>query len=185
MGARGPAPTPTAILDMRGSWRAKTRAGEPQPQRGSPTAPRNLSKAQKAVFRQIGRILEDMGLATRADGAQLERYAIYLVRWRACEKFLAAKDDEHARSGTLVPPGCYPVWSDDADHYVSVSKRGVAIVGFVEYPAVRESHRLDLALKQIEASFGLTPSARARLTVGGADDAPADPMSEFLNAKRA
>jgi P27 family predicted phage terminase small subunit len=185
MGARGPAPTPTAILDIRGSWRAKTRAGEPQPQRGAPTAPRSLSKIQKAVFRQVCRILEDMGLATTADGAQLERYAIYLVRWRACETFLAAKDAEHAAKGHVVPPGCYPVWSDDADTYVSATTAGVCIVGFVEYPAVRESHRLDLALKQIEASFGLTPSARARLTVGGADNGPADPIAEFLNAKRA
>lgn len=39
MGKRGPKPTPTEILDIRGSWRAKARSGEPKPQAGLPDCP--------------------------------------------------------------------------------------------------------------------------------------------------
>lgn len=42
MGKRGPKPTPTAILSMRGSWRASARSGEPEATEGVPECPRWL-----------------------------------------------------------------------------------------------------------------------------------------------
>jgi P27 family predicted phage terminase small subunit len=128
-----------------------------------------------------------MGILTVVDGHQIERYAVYYVRWRACEAFLAQKDQENAKFG-FVPPGCYPMFSTDTDTYaVPASKPGgPEIAGYVKYPALDESHRLDKALKQIEQQFGLTPAARVRLVgLDDGEDAPgADPFTTFMSAGR-
>ncbi len=158
MGARGPAPTPTNILRLRGSWRADANKGEPQPPRGAPPCPRDLPKKAKAVWKRVCGILASMDLLTTADGQQLERYSRFFVRWKACENFI----DANGMS--------YPLYANDPGiGYVGKMPDGRALIRFIEYPQVRESHRLDKALKQIEANFGLTPSARARLTAPAAD----------------
>lgn len=159
MGARGPAPTPTAILEMRGSWLAKTRHGEPQPPQGKPECPRHLTKPQREVWRRLCRVLSSMCVLTTVDGAQLERYCVYYLRWRECESFLA----QHGLT--------YMLRSDDPYCYIGrKGEDGSAFVRFVEYPQVKESHRLHDALRKIEANFGLTPAARARLRTS--DEAP-------------
>ena len=163
MGLRGPPPTPTKTLDLRGSWRAKINSEEPHPEPGKPTCPKRLNKAQRLVWGALTDSLNRMGVLSKADGRQLERYSVFFVRWRECEDFVA------------INGVTYPMKSDNPTCYVGKLPDGSAVVGFVEYPQVRESHRLDKALKQIEASFGLTPSARARLKCIGepeADDGP-------------
>src|SRR6187399_3227778 len=89
MGSRGPAPTPTPILELRGSWRAKTRTGEPQPPKGKPPCPKHFTKPQRIIWRRLCTMLEYMNLMTKADGHQLERYCVYYCRWRDCEEFIA------------------------------------------------------------------------------------------------
>ncbi|HJZ53977.1 MAG TPA: P27 family phage terminase small subunit, partial [Gemmataceae bacterium] len=89
MGARGPAPTPTKILKARGSWRGELNPREPRPEPGAPLCPKGFGKAEREVWRRVCRTLADMGLLTKADWAQLERYCRYLVRWRGCEEFIA------------------------------------------------------------------------------------------------
>ena len=74
MGARGPAPTPTPILALHGSWRAKSRSNEPKPPQGQPQRPSTLSKPQKAIWNRLCRMLDQMALLTKVDGHQLERY---------------------------------------------------------------------------------------------------------------
>lgn len=154
MGQRGPAPTPTKILEMRGSWRAKINSGEPQPEPGPPRTPRRLNTAAKRIWRELTRQLDDIGLVTKLDGYQLERYCTMFVRWRECEDFIG-------KNGVT-----YTLRAEDSTRYIGrLPNGGDFIAGFAEYPQVKESHRLDKALKQIEAQFGLTPAARARLTV--------------------
>jgi len=167
MGSRGPAPTPTTILELRGSWRAQTRAGEPKPPRGKPPCPKQFTKEQRQVWRRLCTILDNMNLLTQADGHQLERYCIYYCRWRDCEAFIA-------KNGIS-----YPIKSDDPSYYVvRIPNTSTAVVGFAEHPQLRESHRLDAALKQIEAQFGLTPAARTRLTVD--PSMVKDPFDRFV-----
>jgi P27 family predicted phage terminase small subunit len=97
-------------------------------------------------------MFDQMNILTTVDGHQLERYCVYLCRWRACEEFIA-------RNGIS-----YPIKSDDPNYYiVRLPNITTAVIGFVEHPQLRESHRLDAALKQIEQQFGLTPAARTRL----------------------
>lgn len=112
-------------------------------------------------------MLNGMGVLTKVDGNQLERYCIFLVRWRECEAFIA-------KSGQT-----YAMKSDDPSCYVGKIPDGTAIVGFVDYPQVKESHRLDKALKQIEQSFGLTPSARTRISTAPREEADADGKGRF------
>lgn len=138
MGQRGPAPTPTATLSARGSWRANINRREPRPAPGAPTCPRHLSAAERTIWKGLCSILADMDLLTRADGANLERYCKFLLRWRECEAFIAANGVAYVEKGS---------WK--------------------EYPQVRETHRLHKALKDIEDRFGLTPSARTRVQTLG------------------
>lgn len=171
MGLRGIPPTPTKILEARGSWHAKTRTGEPQPEPGKPACPRHLTEPQRKLWRQLCQMLEEMKVLTKVDGSQLERYCIYFVRWRECEAFIAANGIS------------YPVKSDDPGNYVGkLPGQDTAVVGFQEYPQVRESHRLHAALKQIEQQFGLTPSARTRLQAI-ASEADADSISGFVRLR--
>lgn len=78
----GPRPTPTPILAMRDSWRAKMRGKEPQPQGGLGTAPRWLGKAEKAVWRQLAGELAAMGVGRRPDSNTLARYCVLWVEWK-------------------------------------------------------------------------------------------------------
>lgn len=163
MGARGPAPTPTPVLKARGSWRAELNRNEPRPPPGPPPCPKAFGPAERVVWRAVCKALRDMGLLTKADGGALARYVRFLIRWRACE-------DHIARFGLTQPV----VTTDPDVARIGEWKRpGEHLVGWAEFPQVRESHRLDKALRGIEDRFGLSPSARSRLTVAG--DPPAGP----------
>jgi P27 family predicted phage terminase small subunit len=180
IGARGPAPKPRLYHEQRGSWRAAQRAGEPQPAAAKPKCPPHLTAPQKKIWTAIVGVLFDMGFIAKSDWPQLERYAVMYVQWRRCLAFVEKKDAENEAKGFGVPPGCYPIFSEDTDTYVA--KHGnVAIACWMEYPAVRQAHKLDVALKQIENQFGLTPAARVRLAGIGGEE-PADPFEKFLNA---
>lgn len=162
VGARGPAPTPTKVLEARGSWRAKLNSKEPRPEPGSPTCPKELGDAEKKVWKALCRILADMGLASKADGAMIERYCRFFVRWRKCEEFIA-------KNGMTYPVKC------PGDRNGGPPKSGYVgelrvegrpieyLIGWEEYPQLRESHRLHKSLKDVEDRFGLTPAARTRV----------------------
>ena len=173
MGQRGPTPVPTHLLKLRGSWRGELNKGEPVPRPGRPKIPHTLSKDQAKVWRQLTAILDDMSLLTKADSSQLERYCVYFVRWRECESFIA-------KNGMT-----YPVKADEPTCYVGSLSSGEYVVGFAEYPQLKESHRRDHALKQIEASFGLTPAARSRITCGSGQTTTDTLKSKFFGDGKA
>lgn len=87
MGARGPKPTPTAILENRGSWLAKTRKGEPVAEQVKPSNPVWLDNEDaKAKFEELASSLSALGVLQSTDADTLARYCfwhgkfIYLVR---------------------------------------------------------------------------------------------------------
>lgn len=146
MGARGFPPTPTAILKLRGGWRAKEREkqGEPQPETGRPLDPPLVDDADKKAWEQIVDQLERVpGLLTLIDGYQLERYARFLVRWRKIEADLQLFD------GMTVAT----LRKDDTRQILRL--------------LWAESRAMDLHLKQVEAQYGLTPAARSRIRLTG------------------
>ncbi len=147
MGERGPAPTPTRILQMRGSWRGKLRRNEPKPERKSPHCPAWLRKEAKRAWKEITPQLEAMGVLGRCDRSALARYCQTLAKWREAEEFLM----EHG--------SVYPVKSADG-----------SIVEIREYPQVGRAIRLAEQLLRLEKQFGLTPSARAGMGLSNNPD---------------
>ena len=87
----GTTAVPTAILQLRGSWRAGARAaGEP---RGEPVAkpiapPGWLPKRAKAAWRRLVPRLMAQGCLAQADREPLARYCHMLDVWRTLADWL-------------------------------------------------------------------------------------------------
>lgn len=92
MGRRGPAPTPTAILSARGSWRAGERTGEPELPPGAPECPSSLKGEARKIWHQAVAVLLKMRVITEADLATLEPYSRFYAEYRdmqrRCDKML-------------------------------------------------------------------------------------------------
>ncbi len=146
---RGPPPTPTASLRLRGSWRSKTRPNEPKPETGIPQPPKYLDAEQKKLWRRLAKQLDAIGIMTKIDGEALGRYVRTWSRWDKAERFIA----EHG----LV----YPKRDDDDK-----------VVAFIEYPQIGIADRAAAQLLRLEQAFGLHPAARARLQVNRQDSTP-------------
>ena len=142
MGERGPAPTPTRILKMRDSWRAKAREDEPEPDPGRPRCPSWLSKEARRAWRELLPQIDRMGLLSKTDRNALTRYCQSWANWRRAEEWLMEHGD------------VYP--EKDASGKV---------VGMKEFPQVGTAIRLSEHLLRFEKQFGLTPSARAGLAL--------------------
>ena len=147
MGKRGPPKTPTPILQMRGSWRAKARNGEPQPEPGAPEKPLALSAEAERAWDELMPRLEAAGVATEIDGRAFARYCELWATWLDVQAFLA-------KSGHAHP-----------------TKNGKGeVTGVKLYPQSRLMLQVSEHLLRLEQQFGLTPAARANLATGGATD---------------
>lgn len=151
---RGPPPTPTSILKLRGSWRANQRKGEAQPPAGAPPCPSYLKGEARKVWRRIVPGLAKAGIITKIDGFALSRYCELLARWRECQDFI----DKHGMT--------HPV-KDAAGN----------LVGLRVYPQVKRGEVTCDQLLKLEQQFGLTPSSRARVRV--AEPAAPGPLDDF------
>jgi len=149
MGKRGPAPTPTNILKIRGSWRANKNPLEPKPKEGRPTCPRWLSPEAKKVWKVVTRILLNMRVLTVADGMQLARYCDAFVRWRSAAQHL----NEHGE--------VYPVRDEKGE-----------VKAFIPWPQVSIYNKLFSLLSRTEAQYGMTPAARTSIEVALGGDRP-------------
>ena len=148
MGKRGPKPTPTAVLKLRGSTLVTKRrqTSEAQGPSGTPDRPDWLNDVAKATWDDLVPILEGMGVLTRADGNALARYCRLWSRWRKAEAFIDEKGD------------MFPLRGDDGK-----------VKCFQQWPQVAIAHKLAQQLTRLEQEFGLTPSARARIQLAPAD----------------
>lgn len=73
MGKRGPKPTPTNVLKLRGSWRAN-RPNEPIPPDADIQPPKWLTKPGREVWGQMAPLCLSMGTLTAADVNRFARY---------------------------------------------------------------------------------------------------------------
>lgn len=91
MGARGPKPTPTAALEARGSWRAKTRDGEPEPERlsAAPQPPAGLPASARQVWDRCAPGMVGMGTLTADDLEAFERYCRAHAMWTGLADYVA------------------------------------------------------------------------------------------------
>jgi P27 family predicted phage terminase small subunit len=169
MGLRGPAPELPRVLELRGSNRAGRHKGAPQPPCERPPAPVYLSPVGKHAFRALAVELEAIQVIARVDQNALARYVVLWERWRKLEDFLKKNGDTYVLRGK--PDG-------------SVDAAGAPVPGPVvavkTYPQAKQATALAGELLKLEREFGLTPAARARLSVldelgAGAAAPPSDP----------
>ena len=138
MGQRGPKPTPTKLLKLRGSWRAKLNKNEPKPKIQAPSIPGHLSKEAVAEWERIVPELKRLGLLAKIDRAALSGYCQSWARWVNAEKEIAGTGGEVVKS-----PSGYPIQNP----WLSIANK---------------------ALKQCESfikEFGLSPAARTRIEI--------------------
>lgn len=133
----GPKPTPTNILELHGSWRAKVRKNEPKPTTSAPSCPGHLTKEAKSEWKRITPQLKKLGLLAKIDRAALAGYCQSWARWVKAEK-------EIAKMGEVVKsPSGYPIQNP----WLAISNR-----------ALKQTESF---IKE----FGLSPSARTRVDI--------------------
>lgn len=139
MGARGPAPKPTALRIIEGNPGKKPLShDEPKPTLGIPPCPAWLEPEAKKEWRRVSRELDRIGMLTLVDGTALAGYCESYARWRQAERILTEQ-------GKLT-------YETDT--------------GYVrERPEVGIAQRYLGLVKQFAAEFGLTPSSRTRIRV--------------------
>lgn len=158
---RGPAPTPTAILKARDSWRAD-RPDEPTAT-GEPVCPKGTPAKLKAIFDRIAARMKSMNIGGEVDTDLLLEY---------CRALLESEQVEAAlkKEGSLL----------------TIYKRGKAkgekIEVSVPHPLLRRRDKLREAICRLAQQFGFSPASRARVKTE--KPAKADPLEEFLRPKR-
>lgn len=157
---RGPLPTPSAVLQMRGSWRGRQRARrEPKPKAGTPNKPRWLSESAKLLWPKVVAILEGMpGLLTQADVFVVGRYCEVFVDWLRCVEGVR----KHGEGVVVEEKGI-----KKALHFPHASYR-------IKYEEI---------LGRLEGKLGLSPADRARISLD-MDGAPkaGDDRERFFDA---
>lgn len=97
MGKRGPKPTPTHLLKLRGSWRAETRDGEPKPTPELPEMPEWLTGKGAEHWAEVGAMLDGLGIMARPHTLALAMLCEALAKWI---------ETREARWWTAVLSGC-------------------------------------------------------------------------------
>ena len=146
MGKRGPAPTPTAILLKKGSWRGKVNKDEPKPKSEKPKRPEWIDKYANSAWQALVPKLVELGVVTKLDRNLLTRYCQTWSRWRQAEEHI----QKHGDVITL---------------YQEDEKGNKMVVDIKDNPKLKIAKTLSDQLLKMEVQLGLTPSARSRITV--------------------
>jgi len=158
--ARGPSKTPTAILKIRGSRRAK-RPQEPRPEIERPACPQWLGADARTAWRELVPRLMALKVLTAIDRNPLARYCTLWARWRKLSLILQQQ------------PEVYELTNDKGQVRCWQQRPEVSIV-----------NQLSQLLLRLEQEFGLTPAARPRIQVEGGKDQKQDPLLELLQRQR-
>lgn len=135
---RGPKPTPTAELRLRGSWRADIKGDDIIVESGRPVMPDWLGEAEREVYADLLPLVERIpNLLTPMDGEALGVLAAAMVEFRRLSLMIRVE-------GEII---------EDAKGEIR------------ENPALKARDRAWLRLKHGWACFGLTPADRAGLKI--------------------
>ncbi len=160
MGARGPAAKPTVLKRLQGNpgKRALNRKEARPGARRAPSAPRWLSVEGRREWRRIAPRLFGCGLLTEVDGVSLA------LLCEALAQYVSAKEIVD-KEGVLAR-------SDKGNWYL--------------HPAVGVMTSARGEVLKWAREFGMTPSARSRISVEAADDEPslADVLFEAVGGDR-
>jgi P27 family predicted phage terminase small subunit len=158
MGRRGTKPTPTAMLKLRGSWRADLNKNEPQPDVGLPEMPDFLEGNALACWDELAPMLVGLNVLTVADKHALALLCETYSSWRRAIEMLKKHGD------------VYPILDDNGK-----------IKYLQQTPYVSMSKAYAKQLKDMLCEFGLTPSSRSRIqTVQDSQTNAADDKMKYL-----
>jgi P27 family predicted phage terminase small subunit len=148
MGERGPAPMPANVHALRGNPSKKPVGellGELRPPVVVPDAPGYLSGVARAEWERISEELRALGLVAKVDLAMLAMYCVAYGRWVEAEQRIA---DENLAS------------ADGAGGLVDVTPNGYRL----QSVWIQISKQAQEQLARYAAAFGMSPSARSRVT---------------------
>ena len=156
MAPPGRKPKPAALHVVQGTFRGdRHNPNEPRPKPGRPSCPRWLMDEAKKEWKRIAPELEALGMLTQLDRASLATYC------QAWARFVEA-EEQVERYGSVIA-------AKNSD-YISVSP----------WETLRRSNAA--TVRAFASEFGLTPSARTRITV--TPPVKEDEFAEFLTHKR-
>lgn len=140
---KGRKPKPTHLKLVTGNpGRRPLNGQEPQPEKKRPRAPKHLTDNARKAWRHVVGLLDRMGVLTEADGVAVEAL---------CEAYA----DVLSARAELKAFG--------SNYYQTTGKDGGVM--HRAHPAVAVLQDADRRLKGWLAEFGLTASARTRITV--------------------
>lgn len=139
----GPAPKPTALKQLSGNpGKRPLNNDEPQPDRVAPAIPRGLMPLARKFWKAHGPTLERMGLLTEIDGVAFTMLTVhYEIAWQA--------------SRTLKEEGLVTTDENGAER---------------KHPLLQVLRDNSAMLLRYSREFGLTPSARSRISVSDPDE---------------
>ena len=156
--ARGRKPLPTHLKLVTGNpgKRAINRQ-EPKAPLGRPSCPAHASDKARETWGYVCGLLEDMGILATTDALAIEML---------CEAYA----DFVAASKALKDFG--------SDFYETATESGSIM--YRAHPALAKKQDADRRIRGWLAEFGLTPSARSRIKLGGDADKTEDSEKKYF-----
>jgi P27 family predicted phage terminase small subunit len=149
---------PDNVKAFTGTARRPLRAADlsegVHPEVGLPPMPKDLSREARAEWRRVTPLLLELSLLTTIDRSAIERYCRLYGRWQQAERALLAKQQQ------LVAEG-----KDVSEALVQLTPTGFERESALSRIANDLAHQVE----QAEACFGMSPSARARVTASRND----------------
>ncbi|MGH7083545.1 MAG: phage terminase small subunit P27 family [Acetobacteraceae bacterium] len=160
---RGRRPRPTHLKLITGNpGKRPLNPAEPKPASAAPpAAPAELSEEAKTEWRRVARRLYGLGLLSGIDRAALAAYCQAYGRWRRAERALAEMARRDSVTGGLLVK----------------TSNGNAI----QNPLVGIANKAMADMVRYAAEFGMTPSARSRISAGPQEGGGADPAAKYFD----
>lgn len=157
MGTRGPAPKPSNLKLVEGTYREdRAPAKEPRPEVQIPSCPSWLHREAKREWRRIVGELEALGLISNFDRGALAAYCEAYAEWWEADR-------------TIKEEGRYVRYTTKSGgEYVQA------------HPAVAIKNNAIDRLRRFANDFGMTPAARARVEAAEREEGEPDPSEEFF-----
>lgn len=157
MGKRGPAKKPAVLKILNGNPGNYPIQKEVRPMPIAPECPIWLSPFAQEEWNRVYLQLERLGLLTEIDGTSFEAYCVAYAQWKESNLILREK------GLTFVTPNGYEQQRPE----VSIANNAVKI------------------MRAFISDFGMSPAARARMSVSPEGGAADDEEEEFFKLPKA